>query len=140
MKSLSKICIFWTDRAILAALLSHSALLYNTNSKNVARCGTYEREKITNFFAKKSQTLQGYFKIMQLQIKVLASRDHSESRYLFVIWCADFQINPTRTLLVPLTQKNVTTPLVYDRNSSTYFSVTNLFVERPSLKIIARDD
>ena len=37
------------------------------------------------FFAKNRQTLQGYFKIVQLPIKVLASRDHSESESLSVI-------------------------------------------------------
>ena len=65
LKLLSKCCIFWTDRAILATLSGrYSILIYNAIYNRVSRYGAYKRVNVTKFLDKNHQTSQTYWKIM----------------------------------------------------------------------------
>ena len=100
MKSLLKICIFWTDRAILATLSGRYAIdVYNAIYDRVSRYGAYKRVNITYFLDENHQTLQTYWKIMLCLFIELLIKSGSFCPKQCAISCANHRKNLKRNLM-----------------------------------------
>ena len=100
LKLLSKCCIFWTDRAILATLSGRYAILvYNAIYDRVSRYGAYKRVNITYFLDENHQTSQTYWKIMLCPFIDLLIKNGSFCPKQCAISCANHRKNLKRNLM-----------------------------------------
>ena len=103
LKLLSKCWIFWTDRAILATLSGHYAILvYNAIYDRVSRYGDYKRVNITYFLDENHQTSQTYWKIMLCLFINLLIKSGSFCPKQCAISCANHRKNLKRNLIFML--------------------------------------
>ena len=101
LKLLSKCCIFWTDRAILATLSGRYAILvYNAIYDRVSRYGAYKRVNITYFLDENHQTSQTYWKIMLCLFIDLLIKSGSFCPKQCAISCANHRKNLKRNLII----------------------------------------